>query len=70
MTIEKYGKRDLSQGLYQDIRQSSMHETTRLLEDTVRIADETEEIGVKDCVIISFACHSATSMEVTLNDHK
>ena len=70
MTIEKYGKRDLSQGLYQDIHQSSMHETTRLLEDTVRIADETEEIGVNDCVALSFSCPKATSMEVNLNDHK
>ena len=70
MTIEKYGIRDLSQGLYQDIHQSSMHETTRLLEDTVRIADEIEEIGVNDCVIISYSRLSAISMKVTLNDHK
>ena len=55
MTIEKYGRRDISQGLYQDIHQTSMHETTRLLEDTVRIADETEEIGVNDCVIFSLS---------------
>ena len=54
MTIDKYGKRDLSQGLYQDIHRSSTHETTRLLEDTVRIADEIEETGAIGCISNSY----------------
>ena len=70
MTIDKYGKRDPSQGLYQDIHRSSTQETTRLLEDTVRIADETEEIGAKGCIINSFPYQSATSIGASFNDHK
>ena len=58
MTIGKYGKRNPSLGLYQDINQSSTHETTRLLEDTVRIADETEEIGFKHFANIAPIFHS------------
>lgn len=69
MTIDKYGKRDLSQGLYQDIHRSSTHETTRLLEDTVRIADETEEIGAIDCISNSNPYQSATKIGESSNDH-
>lgn len=45
MTLDYHGNRDARQNLYQDVCAAIPQETTRLLEDSARIADETEEIG-------------------------
>lgn len=45
MRANTYGKKTPLKGFHKDVLQSAPEETTRLLQDSIRIADETESIG-------------------------
>jgi hypothetical protein len=45
MRVNTYGKKTPLKGYHKDVLESAPEETTRLLQDSMKIADETETIG-------------------------
>jgi hypothetical protein len=65
MRVTTYGKKTPLKGYHKDALESAPEETTRLLQDSMKIADETEIIGTTTWMHRNFPYNGASQSHCT-----